>query len=219
MDSWWRLGENDGYHGNELAVNQITCPFCLEQGNYKLAHHREKSKPNSQKILNFDTYECGNCKGYVLVLWSASEFGSGFHNYHVLPWPLRIDTYPNYWPESVGRFWIQAKRNLIQENWDAASLMARSALQAAIRDSKAEGNNLKQEIEYLAREGILPPIMKEWSDALRELGNVSAHPLPDQPPTNPQDASDIVNFLDFLLEYLYTLPHRINEYRKRGDKK
>ena len=31
----------------------------------------------------------------------------------------------------------------------------------------------------------------------------------------PQDARDIINFLDFLLRYLYDLPRQITEYRKR----
>jgi hypothetical protein len=103
----------------------------------------------------------------------------------------------------------------LEENWDATAVMARSALQAALRDYKAKGKNLKQEIDDLANKGILPPIMKEWSDQIRELGNVSAHPNSSQDPTNPQDARDIVNFLDFLLEYLYDLPHRIKEYKER----
>jgi hypothetical protein len=33
--------------------------------------------------------------------------------------------------------------------------------------------------------------------------------------TSPQDAHDIVAFLDFLLEYLYDLPNRIAKYRAR----
>lgn len=49
--------------------------------------------------------------------------------------------------------------------------MARSALQAALREQKACGSNLKAEIEDLASKGILPSIMKEWSDELRFLGN------------------------------------------------
>jgi len=42
--------------------------------------------------------------------------------------------------------------------------MARSALQVPLRDQKAKEANLKQEIEDLASKGVLPPIMKEWSD-------------------------------------------------------
>lgn len=218
MDSWWQLGEDSGYGGEQLAVYQITCPFCMESGNFQVAFHAEKKKPNSEKKLNFDTLECGNCKGYVMVLWSASEhgYGTGLHGYEVLPWPLKLERYPEHWPEAIGRYWLQAKRNIRDENWDAAAVMARSALQIALRDQKAEGRNLKQEIDHLSGKAVLPPIMKDWSDNVRELGNESAHPKPDQGPTNPEDARDIVIFLDFLLEYLYSLPHRIQQYRDRA---
>ena len=221
MDSWWQLGEGYGQRGDKLALYQITCPFCMERGNFKTAFHAEKRKPNSDKTLNFDTLECGNCKGYVMVLWSAGEhsFSGGLHSYEVLPWPLKLEKFPEHWPESIGRYWLQAKRNIRDENWDAAAVMARSALQLALRDHKAAGRNLKQEIDDLAAKGVLPPIMKEWSDQVRDLGNDSAHPDPAQGPTNPHDARDIVRFLDFLLEYLYTLPYRIQQYRDRGKEK
>lgn len=220
MDSWWSIGENSGYNGTTLAIWRITCPFCFEKGNFQAVFHAEKKKANGQKKLNFDTLECGNCKGYVMVLWSANEFGGGLggglHDYRVLPWPLDYDSYPDHWPEQVGRYWLQAKRNIVDENYDAAAVMARSALQIALRDNKAKGKNLKQEIENLAEKGVLPPIMKEWSDNVRELGNEGAHPEPGQSSPDPKDARDIVRFLDFLLECLYTLPHRIKQYSSRS---
>ena len=217
MDSWWRLGEGIGQRGTDLAVHQITCAFCLERGNFKTEHHAEMKKPNGRKKLNFDTLQCSNCGGYVLVLWSATEHfvRQGLHAYEVLPWPLKFEQFPEHWPSAVGRFWLQAQRNLQAENWDAAAVMARSALQAALRDKQATGANLKQEIDHLAAEGLLPPIMKDWSDNVRELGNDSAHPRAEQPPTSPQDAGDVVEFLTFLLECLYDLPERIEKYRQR----
>ena len=93
--------------------------------------------------------------------------------------------------------------------------MARSALQASLREQKAEGKTLKQEIDNLANRGILPPLMKDWSNNVRELGNESAHPDPPATATSPQDARDVVRFLSFLLEYLYNLPHSISQYRNR----
>ena len=121
----------------------------------------KKKKPNSEKQLNFDTLECGNFKDYVMCLWSASN---RMHAYRVLPRPLRLDKHPDHWPTDVGRYWLQAHRSLTDENWDAAAVMARSALQVPLRDQKAKEANLKQEIEDLASKGVLPPIMKEWSD-------------------------------------------------------
>lgn len=79
--------------------------------------------------------------------------------------------------------------------------MARSAVQATMRDKKAVGKDLYHEIEDLAAKGDLPPLMKEWSHEVRELGNDSAHPKPGTPPPTEQDARDIVEFLDSLLLY------------------
>ncbi len=155
MDSWWQLGEHSGYSGEELELGRITCPFCEERGNFDTARHAEKKKPNGAKTLNFDTLACGSCKGYVMCLWSAGS--SGLHDYRVLPWPMRVEKHPEHWPADVGRFWLQAHRSLADENWGAAAVMARSALQAALRGQGAAGVNLKQEIADLASRGLLRP--------------------------------------------------------------
>lgn len=218
MDSWWQLGEGSGHSGKTIDFHYITCPFCMERGNFEAVSNHEKKKPNSSKKLSFYTLACGNCKGYVMVLWSVSEYGKDLWDYKVLPWPLKLEKFPDHWPADVGRYWLQAKRNIRDENWDAASVMARSALQLALRANNANGKNLREEIDDLATKGILPPIIRDGSHQVRELGNDSAHPNPSQKSTESQDARDIVQFLDFLLEYLYTLPHQIQEYRQRQKK-
>lgn len=212
MDSWWSLGEWSGYPGAKLALHRITCPFCMEQGNFSTEFHAEKKQPNATKALNFDTLKCGSCASFVQVVWSASHDA---HDFRVQPWPLKYSKAPEHYPVDIGRFWLQAKKNLTDQSWDAAAVMARSALQLALRAHEAKGANLKQEIDDLATKGLLPSLMQEWAHNVRELGNDSAHPKPDQPPTTAKDAADIVGFLDFLLQYLYTLPKKIGDYRAR----
>lgn len=216
LKSWWDLAEWSGYDGNELDLREIACPFCMERGNFKIEHHAEKKKQNSNKKLNFDTYKCENCAGYILVFWASAQFDA-IHDLRFIPYSLKISRAPKDWPEVVGRYWLQAQNNLQNENWDAASLMARSAMQSALRDRQARGKNLKEEINDLANKGILPPVMKEWANELRELGNETAHPKSNQEPINKNDVRDVVNFLDFLLEYLYSLPKQIEDYRKRKE--
>ena len=51
MHSWWSLGEGSGYRGDKLPMYEITCPFCLEKGNFKTVFHAEKRKQILQSSL------------------------------------------------------------------------------------------------------------------------------------------------------------------------
>lgn len=217
MDSWWQLGEGGGQFGDTLATHSIECPFCGERGKFATVFQAQKKKPNSRKTLNFDTLKCANCAGYVQVLWSASEHGphQGLHEFRVQPWPLHVPDPPEHWPAEVRRGWQQAHRSLLNESWDAAAVMARGALQAALRQQGAQGANLKEEIRHLASRGILPPLMREWSDEVRLLGNDAAHADTKNDGVDSVDACDVVRLLDYLLEYLYNLPKAIADYRQR----
>jgi Domain of unknown function (DUF4145) len=217
MTNWWEFGEHSGYEGNDLRLFRVACAFCNTKGNFERVHREQKKHGASRKILNFDTFKCGNCGNFIMIFWSASEFGSshGMHDFYTVPWAREITTFPEHWPADVGRHWLQARRSLEGQNWDAASLMARSAIQLIARYQKAKGTNLKQEIDDLASRGILPPIMQEWSHEVRELANVSAHPDPGAKGTIPKDARDVVEFLSVLLRITYDLPHQIQQYRAR----
>src|SRR5215467_5223450 len=126
MNSWWDLGEVSGFHGDSPELRLIECAFCGETGNFTRAFHGEKKKGNSDKKLNFDVYQCGNCMGFVHVLWSAGgSWGRGLYGMRVLPWPLNAKPKPSEnWPEGMHRFWIQAHHSVAHENWDAANVMA-----------------------------------------------------------------------------------------------
>lgn len=183
VDSWWELGEGMGNQGDKLEVWRITCAFCNERGNFALAFHGQKKKPNSDKRLNFDVYQCKNCMGFVHVFWSAgADFGRGLYSYRVLPWPLSAKPEPKeHWPDGMKRFWIQAHDSLKNENWDAANVMARSALQFVVRDKSAAEGRLKDQIDDLAAKGVLHPLLKDWADEVRLLANESAHPKAPSP--------------------------------------
>src|SRR5260370_40530107 len=159
MESWWELGEWSGNSGNTLEVSRLTCPFCEEEGNFALAHHAEKQKANSTKKLNFDLYQCKNCMSYVHVFWSAAEhaIGHSLYDFMVLPWPLGKKQPSENWPPDVQNYWAQAHQSLRVETWDAAALMARGAVQAAMRDKGSAAKDLYTEIENLAAKGDLPP--------------------------------------------------------------
>ena len=95
-----------------------------------------------------------------------------------MPWPRKTTSFPKHWPPEIARYWMQAQRSLEGDNWDAAALMARSALQLLLRHEKATGNSWMKEIDDLAGKGMIPPVVREWAHELRVLGNDAAHPSP-----------------------------------------
>jgi hypothetical protein len=217
MSSWWELGEHSGYQGPELALYKITCGFCNETGKFATVHHLERKKSKG-KVLNYDVLKCDNCGNFTMVFWSASHNwgpSSGLHDFRTVPWPRQTSTFPEHWPKDIGRFWLQARRSLENKNWDAAAVMARSAIQLVARYQQAKGKNLKDEIDNLAEAGILPPVMKDWSHEVRVLGNENAHPTPGAEGTDQKDARDVVEFLGFLLTMTYDLPNQIKQFRER----
>jgi hypothetical protein len=211
MDSWWDLGESSGWQGNELALYRITCAFCQVSGKFALHYHTERANSAGKK-LNYDIFKCENCGNFQMVFWSG---GSGLHDSRMVPWPIKIDKYPDAWPERIGNLWLQARRSQQSESWDAAAVMARSALQAALRHAQAEGKTLFQEIDNLGGKGLLPPTMVQWAHAIRLFGNDSAHPAPEHAPATQADVSEAMRFIGFLFEYLFELPARIAKFRPK----
>ena len=216
--SWWEFGEHSGYKGDEVWEGEVTCGFCNEKGNFERVHHTDRSNPTGKK-LNYDIWKCINCANLTMVFWSGRGRGPdnfyGLHDFSTLPPPLVTTRFPDHWPPDVGRYWLQARRSLEGMNWDAAALMARSAIQLVARLQNATGRNLKEQIDDLAKRGVLLPSMQEWSHEVRELGNDSAHPTPGATGPTSKDAQDIVRFLTMLLTMIYNLPHEIAQYRAR----
>ncbi|HSX15828.1 MAG TPA: DUF4145 domain-containing protein [Candidatus Saccharimonadales bacterium] len=217
LDSWWQFGEGMGQFGTELALYQIQCAFCTERGNWEIVNRETKKKPNGRKVLYFDTYKCGGCANFIMVFWTPSEDsvgGHGLHAYRTIPFALGDYEGADYWPNNVTRNWKQAHKALARDDYDAAVLMARSAVQAIVRNKKAKKGKLKAEIDDLVERGVLPLVMSKLAHEVRELANDSAHPEDEDYSADPQDAKDIVEFLDTMLEYVYDLPHKINQRRE-----
>jgi hypothetical protein len=214
MNSWWDFGESSGQKGTQLDIGLIKCAFCSVEGQMKRIDSFIRKSESSNKVLNYETIKCENCGNFMFVFWSASTAGWSLYNYSTLPYPLGEIEAPEHWHKDVKRFWLQAHKSLKAENWDAAAIMARSALQIVMREQGANGRNLYAEINDLHSKGILPPIMKDFADEVRALGNDSAHPAIGMQVTR-KDSEDIVEFLDILLDYIYNLPKKINDYRAR----
>lgn len=222
MKSWWELGEGVGYSGGAPVLGLIVCPHCGYKGNFAREFHKERTSKELDKTLHFEILKCNECLLYTFLIWSPSSFGGRpeMHGSRVYPPSLKGPIKaPEHWPEQVGRAWEQAHKSLDTESWDAAATMAGRSLQAAVRQLGAKPGKLKGEIDELGAKGILPKSMVDWAEEIRVIRNVGAHPDPIETSVDPDDAKDIVEFLDYFLVYSYNLPKQIQDYKARRTKK
>lgn len=72
-------------------------------------------------------------------------------------------------------------------------------------------------IELLKTHGLIDSRLYEWSKELHAFRNMAAHP--DEFEISRQDAEDLLAFTNALVEYVYDLADRYNEFRSRNQKK
>lgn len=149
------------------------------------------------------------------TVWACDTCGRGvFVLSHRIVYPEVRSEAPEEYPEAVRENYSEALRSVNSNNPKAAVIVARSALQAATREHGAKGDNLKQEIEYLADQHVIPVALKDWAHELRDGGNLVGHPEPGKA-VDMADAEELMALAESLFEYLYVIPIQLERRRQR----
>lgn len=69
-----------------------------------------------------------------------------------------------------------------------------------------EGDTFIKYVEFLAKEGYVPPNGKAWVDHIRKKGNEANHEIVLMSKT---DADELVLFIEMLLKFIYEFPNKI----------
>lgn len=97
-------------------------------------------------------------------------------------------------------------------------LMAlRRTLELILKDKGATKWSLKDKIEEIAEKGLLPDALKEASSLAKELGNTAAHDKEME--IDQYDVEAMAEFIGFIIQYLYVVPSKITNYKKRFDER
>lgn len=80
--------------------------------------------------------------------------------------------------------------------------MARTALEATAKNKAITSWPLNEKIKQLAAQNMITEQLAEEANEIRLLGNDMAHGDPDIP-VSEKDVSDILGFLDTVLDYVY----------------
>lgn len=119
---------------------------------------------------------------------------------------------PEGMPDDVVRIYLQAERNFpVEGNEEAAGTMYRKALDVGLKKIDPQMTGLlAARIKKLAADGKLTPDIAEWADQVRDLGNEAAHE--ETPPTR-DELTDLRNFTEMVMRYLFSLPALVTSRR------
>jgi hypothetical protein len=158
-----------------------------------------------------------------IVLVSCDECGSGlvFRQYDSGDGWERLD---RVWPGARRRLSWAIPAELRREHEEAASCLEANAFTAAVVMVRrtlegvatlhgVNGKNLMQSLAKMQDDGVLDPRLFEWSQALRVLGNEGAHYTGRT--VSRKDATDALALAEAILDYLYVLTAKFNEFVKR----
>ena len=95
--------------------------------------------------------------------------------------------------------------------------MCRKTLEGICVEHGTKGGNLVSALKELKDKGIIEIRLFEWADALRISGNEAAHDV--NVTISAEDARDILEFTNALLEYVFTFRDKFEEFKNRRSSK
>jgi Domain of unknown function (DUF4145) len=112
-------------------------------------------------------------------------------------------------PPNVDGLYAEA-RNCIVVNAYTASVMAcrKLLMNVAVANGAPEGKHFIEYIEYLAKNGYVPPKGGGWIDHIRKRGNEATHEIALM---ERNDAEELLVFVEMLLKFVFEFPARVPE--------
>jgi hypothetical protein len=151
--------------------------------------------------------------------------------YRLAEWVFKIPsrrTCPQHVPDDVQRIFNEAASCLAIQCWDAAGSMFRKTLDVTTRSKistpdadispKAPNwktyKDLRLRLDHLFQSGLLDRSLEDLSSCIHQDGNDAAH---DEIGIGPEEAEDLADFTERVLEIVYTIPGQINENKRRRE--
>ncbi len=193
------------------------CPHCERPAN-AIARGKavwdgwgEGGEPENPPV-EWTLVQCHRCSQPTLQ--ARENFGGGFADdeHPATVYPTRRQL-PTGVPAGLRREWEEAQTCFDAKAYAASVVMVRRTLEGTCQEQGVKVKNLSKALEELAAKGRIDQTLAEWANVLRRVGNKGAHYTGQAVPR--QDAEDALAFAEALLDHLYVLRRRFDEFRAR----
>lgn len=217
--SWLSIGRK-GRHTSDVAREEATkrwtflCPHCERPSHGVICGRAEWQSLDGSggPPIEWTMIQCDQCFGPTLQ--AREDFGGGFSDDHrpatVYPAPHRLS--PSV-PSGLRREWEEAQTCFRAKAYSACAVMVRRTLEGTCAEQGVKEKTLAKSLKKMADDGLVDETLSQWADALRLVGNKGAHYTGK--PVVREDAEDALAFAEALLDHIYVLRKRFEEFRRR----
>jgi hypothetical protein len=203
----------------------IDCPFCkakvaaIEEGSVSRTYYDDElDEPFGTKLI---VGSCPRCKEPLAGRADQVDF-QGYDG-HEDEWSDVVRIYPKppktflslRIPRSATESLSDTDKSLQANANIAACAMLGRALEAVCRDVLDTKVLLAAGIKMLKDKGFIDDRLYDWSQELHAFRNLAAHPDESSISISRQDAEDLQSFVYAIIEYVYDLTDRYEEFKKR----
>jgi hypothetical protein len=174
-------------------------------------HWAEEDDPSLNGIPGeYQLWKCPSCQKPFL-LDTDEFFGS------VVMYPPEDNRVNPRLPAPLKSAYTEAVSCFKSKAYTATAIMCRKTLEGICVEHGTKGHNLVANLKELKDKGVIESRLFEWADALRISGNEAAHDVTVT--TSAEDARDILEFTNALLEYVFTFRDKFEEFKTRRSAK
>ena len=169
------------------------------------------SDPSENPANRYTLFRCPKCSRPFLVQTEEDGYES-----QVVLYPQTERVNPGL-PRPLQVAFSEAQSCFRAKAYTAAAIMCRKALEGICVAHEAKARGLVAQLRELKERGIIEHRLYEWADALRISGNEAAHDVAVT--VSHDDARDILEFTNALLEYVFTFRDRFEAFKIRREQR
>lgn len=191
----------------------VRCYYCekavvaTERG--EVTDYDPEHGPPSQVIL----VECNNCQQGMLFVTEEIDSSSNMWDGLVRVWPEPPRRLSKAIPSALRSEQNEARKCFEAQAYTAAVVMVRRTLEGVCYEHSVKERTLADSLKMMEKSGLLDSRLVEWAQELRVVGNEGAHYTGEQVPR--EDAQDALAFSEALLDYVYVLAAKFEDFRER----
>lgn len=188
----------------------VECKICEARVDAEVLNSFEYYEPENGPPGRYSFLRCQSCHSPFLVV--QEDFGNGWDEPYQL-YPAQDTRVNPGLPAPIRNAYGEALACIKAKAFTASAIMCRKTLEGVCSEHGVSSRTLVGGLKEMKERGIIETRLFDWADALRIAGNEAAHDV--NVTVSKEDARDMVEFTNALLEYVFTFRDRFEQFKKR----